>query len=280
MRPAGSPTTLAKRRGRAAALLAHGLSFSEVARRVQASVGAVSQWRRAWTSGGAGMGVGRCRNAGPSSATSARARTGRATRGPPSKNARRLGAPLAVLDASGWLRSPTRRRPWAPTGQTPILFYRDQHARLSARAPLTAAPKRQQLGLAGAFPPANCTARHGAACWRGLWRHVRGDVVLLGAHGAMPPGPAIAEVQRAYPRLPLEAFPADAPERHPVEQRWNDVKSPTANSRPRATRAIRRSLQAHTRRGRHSQATWRALMRAAERPSPRGEPFAYFGKIQ
>src|SRR5918996_2342803 len=52
MRPAGSPTTLAKRRGRAAALLAHGLSVSEVARRVQASVGAVSQWRRAWTRGG------------------------------------------------------------------------------------------------------------------------------------------------------------------------------------------------------------------------------------
>jgi transposase len=52
MRPYGSATTLEKRRRRAAALLAQGLSLSEVVRRVQASVGSVSQWRRAWMSGG------------------------------------------------------------------------------------------------------------------------------------------------------------------------------------------------------------------------------------
>jgi transposase len=52
MRPYGSPTTLETRRRRAAALLAQGLSLSEVARRVHASVGSVSQWRRTWTSGG------------------------------------------------------------------------------------------------------------------------------------------------------------------------------------------------------------------------------------
>jgi transposase len=52
MRPYGSPTTLEKRRRRAVALLAQGLSLSEVARRVQASVGSVAQWRQAWASGG------------------------------------------------------------------------------------------------------------------------------------------------------------------------------------------------------------------------------------
>jgi transposase len=52
MRPYGSPKTLEKRRRRAVALLAQGLSLSEVARRVQASVGSVSQWRQAWASGG------------------------------------------------------------------------------------------------------------------------------------------------------------------------------------------------------------------------------------
>src|SRR5918999_3555824 len=52
MRPYGSPKSLEKRRRRAVALLAHGLSLSEVARRVQASVGSVSQWRQAWASGG------------------------------------------------------------------------------------------------------------------------------------------------------------------------------------------------------------------------------------
>jgi transposase len=52
MRPYGSPKTLEKRRRRAVALLAPGLSLREVARRVQASGGSVSQWRQAWASGG------------------------------------------------------------------------------------------------------------------------------------------------------------------------------------------------------------------------------------
>jgi transposase len=53
MRPYGSPKTLERRRRRAVALLAEGLSLSEVARRVQASVGSVYRWRQAWASGGA-----------------------------------------------------------------------------------------------------------------------------------------------------------------------------------------------------------------------------------
>jgi transposase len=51
MRPYGSPKTLERRRRRAVALLAQGLSLSEVARRVQASVSSVYQWRQAWQSG-------------------------------------------------------------------------------------------------------------------------------------------------------------------------------------------------------------------------------------
>jgi transposase len=52
MRPFGSPKTLERRRRRAIALLAQGVSLREVARRVQASVGSVSQWRQAWQQGG------------------------------------------------------------------------------------------------------------------------------------------------------------------------------------------------------------------------------------
>ena len=52
MRPFGSPKTLERRRRRAAGLLQQGLSLREVARRVQASVSSVSQWRAAWMEGG------------------------------------------------------------------------------------------------------------------------------------------------------------------------------------------------------------------------------------
>ena len=54
MRPYGSPKTLERRRRRAIVLRAQGLSLSEVARRVQASVGSVYQWRQAWRAGGEG----------------------------------------------------------------------------------------------------------------------------------------------------------------------------------------------------------------------------------
>ncbi len=52
MRPYGSPKTLERPRRRAIALLAQGLTLSQVARRVQASVGSVYQWRQAWRTGG------------------------------------------------------------------------------------------------------------------------------------------------------------------------------------------------------------------------------------
>jgi transposase len=52
MRPFGSPKTLERRRRRAIALLAQGLSLREVARRVQASASSVYQWRQAWRTGG------------------------------------------------------------------------------------------------------------------------------------------------------------------------------------------------------------------------------------
>jgi transposase len=52
MRPYGAPKTLERRRRRAIALLEQGLSLSEVARRVQASVGSVYQWQQAWRAGG------------------------------------------------------------------------------------------------------------------------------------------------------------------------------------------------------------------------------------
>lgn len=52
MRPYGSQKSLEKRRRRAVELLEYGISPREVARRLQASVGSVYRWRRAWTTNG------------------------------------------------------------------------------------------------------------------------------------------------------------------------------------------------------------------------------------
>jgi putative transposase len=124
------------------------------------------------------------------------------------------------------------------------------------------------MGVYVCFRPANFTAVHVADFLRGLLQHLRGHVILLWDQGSIHRGPAIAEVQQAYPRLQIEEFPAYAPELNPVEQLWNDFKGHTANSLPRDRRDIRRSLQANTRRVRHSQAKLRSFILASELPSP------------
>jgi putative transposase len=124
------------------------------------------------------------------------------------------------------------------------------------------------MGVYVAFQPVNFTAMQVAAFLRELLRHLRGHIILLWDQGSIHQGPAIAEVQRAYPRLHIEEFPAYAPELNPVEQLWNAFKGHTANSLPRDTRDIRRSLQANTRRVRRSQAQLRSFILASELPSP------------
>jgi hypothetical protein len=108
-------------------------------------------------------------------------------------------------------------------------------------------PKRQHMGLYIGFQPVNFNAMHVAAFLRALLRHLRGHFILLWDQGSIHQGPAIVEVHRAYPRLHIEEFPAYAPELNPVEPLWMDFKGHTANSLPRNTRDIRRSLQANTR---------------------------------
>ena len=124
------------------------------------------------------------------------------------------------------------------------------------------------MGVYVCFQPANFTAVHVADFLRGLLQHLRGHVILLWDQGSIHRGAAIAAVQQAYPRLQIEEFPAYAPELNPVEQLWNDFKGHTANSLPRDRRDIRRSLQANTRRVRHSQAKLRSFILASELPSP------------
>jgi transposase len=81
-------------------------------------------------------------------------------------------------------------------------------------------------------------------------------------------GPAIEAVCQAHPRLPLEEFPAYAPELNPTEQGWNDFKGRIAHSLLRDTRDLRRRLSANTRRVRRSQAKLRSFIRSSKLPSP------------
>lgn len=163
---------------------------------------------------------------------------------------------------------PTRRRTWAPRGHTPIVPYHQQPDRVSPLAALTVSPTRQHLGLYLRFQPRNCQARDVADFLRALLRHLRGHLILLWDRGAIHRGPASEAVQQAYPRLPVEEFPASAPELTPVEQIWHDFNRHMANRLLRDTRHLNRCLQANSRRVRRSQEKVRSFILASKLPSP------------
>lgn len=163
---------------------------------------------------------------------------------------------------------PTRRRTWAPVGQTPVIPYNYRHDRLATLATLTVSPKRQHLGLYLRFQAGNFKAVHVADCLRTLLRQLRGHVILLWDRARIHRGRAIEAVRQAYPRLHLEEFPAYAPDLNPTEQLWNDWKGHTANSLLQDLRDLRRRLYANARRVRRSQQKLRSFLLASKLPFP------------
>jgi DDE superfamily endonuclease len=153
-------------------------------------------------------------------------------------------------------------------GDTPLVPFHYTHDRISALAALAVSPTRQHLGRYRRFQPHNFQAVDVAAFLRALLRHLPGHVILLRDQRSIHQGAAIAAVERAYPRLHLEEFPASAPELTPVAQVWNDFKGHTANSLLRDERDLRRCLSATTRRVRRSQAKLRSFIWASKLPSP------------
>jgi transposase len=163
---------------------------------------------------------------------------------------------------------PTRRRTWAPVGQTPVIPYNYRHDRLSTLGTLTVSPKRQHLGLYLRFQAGSFKGGHVADFLRTLLRQLRGHAILLWDRARIHRGRAIEAVRQAYPRLHVEECPAYAPELNPTEQLWNDWKGHTANSLLQDLRDLRRRLYANTRRVRRSQQKLRSFLLASKLPSP------------
>ena len=163
---------------------------------------------------------------------------------------------------------PTRRRTWAPVGQTPVIPYNYRHDRLSTLGTLTVSPKRQHLGLYLRFQAGSFKGVHVADFLRTLLRQLRGHVILLWDRARIHRGRAVEAVRQAYPRLHVEEFPAYAPELNPTEQLWNAWKGHTANSLLQDLRDLRRRLYANTRRVRRSQQKLRSFLLASKLPSP------------
>jgi hypothetical protein len=65
----------------------------------------------------------------------------------PKKGAREGKLALVFLDEFGMMLQPTRRRTWAPAGQTPIQKVWDRHDRLSGIGAVSVTPNRHHLAF-------------------------------------------------------------------------------------------------------------------------------------
>ena len=176
-------------------------------------------------------------------------------------------AHLAFLDESGFMLTPTVRRTWAPRAQTPILFHRYSHEKISAISAVTVSPVRERLGLYCHLHFTNISHVEVTAFLRLLLQHLRGNIILIWDGGSIHKGPALNQLLSRNPRLQVERFPAYTPELNPDEQVWNHLKARLANGCPLSTDDLMRDLSAVLRRTRRSPALLRGFILESDLPA-------------
>jgi transposase len=171
------------------------------------------------------------------------------------------------LDESGFLTVPNVRRTWAPRGQTPILRCAGHWEKISAISAVAVSPKRQRLALYARFHlQKNIRSPEVVAFLRQLFRHLRGQIVLLWDGGNHHKGPEVREFLRRHPRLHTHRFPGYAPELNPDEFVWNHLKGAVANSNPRDLQHLKQLLRSPLQRLRRSQRLLRSCIHASDLP--------------
>ena len=140
------------------------------------------------------------------------------------KGARRKHASIAFLDETGFMLQPTRRRTWAPKGQTPVHKPSDRHDRVSGIGTLTVSPVRHALNLYFTLLLCNVQAPHLVDFVQQVHRRLRTPLIVVwdrsGPHRA-----AARELERRHADwVTIEWLPSYSPKLNPQEHCWDQVK--------------------------------------------------------
>jgi transposase len=163
------------------------------------------------------------------------------------EEAAKRGAHLIFLDESGFFLTPTVRRTWGPTGQTPDLSCADRRDRISAISCITLSPERLRLNFFFTLLPDNKNAKaiDVVRFLRHLKRQLGGPFTVLwdgsNTHSR-------ARVVKAYlakhPEIIAETLPAYAPEINPDENVWSWAKyGRLANLAAKDTHELRQRIE-------------------------------------
>lgn len=106
---------------------------------------------------------------------------------------------------------------------------------MSVISALTLSPKKRRCGLFFRVHPQNIKTDEVVAFLRGLFRHLRGPIVLLWDRGLIHRGKAVKTLLAHRWRVQEEWIPAYAPELNPAEYVWAQSKRKLANGCPHGT---------------------------------------------
>lgn len=143
------------------------------------------------------------------------------------RKARRRGACLMLLDESGLLMAPLRRRSWSLRGEPPEIKQKAGHReKVSVAGAIWLTPSRERLSFAyqtlvnGYF-----SNEQVAEFLSGALQWLTDPLVVIWDSGSMHKGGPITDlVAGSKGRLDLEPLPAHAPTLNPVEQLWTWLK--------------------------------------------------------
>jgi len=189
------------------------------------------------------------------------------------RKARRRGACLMLLDESGLLMAPLRRRSWSLRGHPPDIKVKAGHReKVSVTGAIWLTPLRHRLHFAyqtlvnGYFNNfAVAEFLSGALQW------LTEPLVVIWDGGTMHKGGPISElVAQSRGRLILEPLPAHAPKLNPVEQVWTWLKySRLCNFAPQDAHDLNEAIIRELDPIRDDQHRLRNLFHASDLPLPR-----------
>lgn len=115
---------------------------------------------------------------------------------------------------------------------------------MSVISAVTLSPKRRRCGLFFRVHPRNIKSGEVFAFLRGLFRHLRGPIVLLWDRSLIHRGKTVRILLSRRKRVEEEWLPAYAPELNPAEYVWAQSKRKLANGSPRGTEELNRMVVA------------------------------------
>jgi transposase len=189
------------------------------------------------------------------------------------RKARRRGACLMLLDESGLLMAPLRRRSWSLRGHPPQSKEKAGHReKVSIAGAIWLTPLRDRLSFAyqtlvnGYFSNVEV-----AELLSGALQWLSEPLVVVWDRGSMHKGDPISElVARSKGRLDLEPLPPHAPMLNPLEQVWTWLKyDRLCNFPPRDAHHLNEAVIRELEPLRDDQQRLRNFFHASDLPLPR-----------